>query len=178
MYRNTKVVLASALTLFSLCSAADQQVLDDLIVVGSQCVGDACTDTEDFGFDTLRLKADDPRISFVDTSNTAAFPTNDWLMGITSESLLDAPYFYLIDQTSQQSVLKISAGDNSSVALGSGSELVDGAISVGAEGAERRITHVAEGTADSDAVTKEQMDAAVNAINARIDTILTRLNEL
>lgn len=178
MFRKIKIATVSALTLCSLNSIADQVVLDDLIVEGSQCVGDACTDTEDFGFDTLRLKADDPRISFIDTSNTAAFPTNDWLMGITSESLLDAPYFYLIDQTSQQSVLKISAGDNSSVALGAGSELVDGAISVGAEGAERRITHVAEGTADSDAVTKEQMDAAVNAINARIDTILTRLNEL
>ena len=35
---------------------ADQVINDDLIVVGSECVGFDCASGEVFGFDTLRLK--------------------------------------------------------------------------------------------------------------------------
>ena len=56
----------------------DQVILDDLIVDGSLCVGQDCVNGESFGFDTIRLKENNLRIRFVDTSNTASFPTNDW----------------------------------------------------------------------------------------------------
>ncbi len=57
---------------------ADQVILDDLIVNGSICAGQDCVNGESFGFDTLRLKENNLRIKFQDTSTTASFPTNDW----------------------------------------------------------------------------------------------------
>ena len=58
--------------------AKDQVFLDDLIVAGSACVGLDCSNGESFGFDTLRLKENNLRIKFQDTSASASFPSNDW----------------------------------------------------------------------------------------------------
>jgi hypothetical protein len=58
--------------------ALDQVIADDLIVQGSACVGLDCVNNESFGFDTLRLKENNTRIAFNDTSSTASFPTEDW----------------------------------------------------------------------------------------------------
>jgi hypothetical protein len=63
---------------FSSSVRADQVILDDLIVDGSACVGQDCVNGESFGFDTLRLKENNLRIKFQDTSTSASFPTNDW----------------------------------------------------------------------------------------------------
>ena len=68
----------SALGLMAGMAQADQQILDDLIVGGSICAGTDCSNGESFGFDTLRLKENNLRIKFQDTSNSASFPTNDW----------------------------------------------------------------------------------------------------
>src|ERR1700733_4815382 len=59
-------------------AAADQVIPDDLIVQGSACVGLDCVNNESFGFDTIRLKENNPRIKFDDTSTLAGFPANDW----------------------------------------------------------------------------------------------------
>ena len=59
-------------------SAADQVILDDLIVDGSACIGNDCVNGESFGFDTIRLKENNLRIKFQDTSSSASFPSNDW----------------------------------------------------------------------------------------------------
>ncbi len=56
----------------------DQVFLDDLIVDGSACIGQDCVNGESFGFDTLRLKENNLRIKFQDTSSSSSFPTNDW----------------------------------------------------------------------------------------------------
>ena len=53
-------------------------VTNDQVVLGSQCVGLDCTNGESFGFDTLRLKENNLRIRFFDTSNSASFPSADW----------------------------------------------------------------------------------------------------
>jgi hypothetical protein len=60
----------------------DQVILDDLIVDGSLCVGFDCVNGESFGFDTIRLKENNLRIHFQDTSTTSSFPTNDWRIKI------------------------------------------------------------------------------------------------
>ncbi len=49
----------------------DQVIADDLIVQGSTCVGFDCVNGESFGFDTIRLKENNTRINFDDTSATA-----------------------------------------------------------------------------------------------------------
>ncbi|MCP4053028.1 MAG: hypothetical protein GY739_08165, partial [Mesoflavibacter sp.] len=50
----------------------------DLITQGSACIGFDCTSSESFGFDTLRLKENNLRVHFDDTSSSASFPKNDW----------------------------------------------------------------------------------------------------
>src|SRR3979409_2743057 len=57
---------------------ADFVIPDDLIVQGSACVGLDCVDGESFGFDTIRLKENNTRIKFDDTSTSVGFPNNDW----------------------------------------------------------------------------------------------------
>ncbi len=59
-------------------AAADQVIPDDLIVQGSTCVGLDCVNNELFGFDTLRLKENNTRIKFDDTSTSPGFPADDW----------------------------------------------------------------------------------------------------
>src|SRR3979411_1841102 len=56
---------------------ADFVIPDDLIVQGSACVGLDCVDGESFGFDTIRLKENNTRIKFDDTSTSPGFPNND-----------------------------------------------------------------------------------------------------
>jgi len=55
----------------------DQIIGDDLIVTRSICVGFDCVNGEVFGFDTIKLKENNLRIKFEDTS-VGAFPTRDW----------------------------------------------------------------------------------------------------
>jgi hypothetical protein len=57
---------------------ADNVIYDDLIVDGSACVGFDCVNGESFGFDTIRLKENNLRIKFDDTSVAASYPRNDW----------------------------------------------------------------------------------------------------
>ncbi len=59
-------------------STRDQVIADDLIVQGSICVGFDCVDNESFGFDKLRLKENNTRIHFLDTSAAAGFPARSW----------------------------------------------------------------------------------------------------
>ena len=62
----------------STLSEDDQVFIDDVIVQGSLCVGQDCSNGENFGFDTQRLKENNLRIHFNDTSASASFPSNDW----------------------------------------------------------------------------------------------------
>jgi hypothetical protein len=55
----------------------DQVIADDLIVQSSICAGFDCVLDENFGFDTLRLKENNTRIVFFDTS-VGAFPADHW----------------------------------------------------------------------------------------------------
>jgi len=67
-------------------TVADQVILDDLIIDGSECVGEDCVNGESFGFDTIRLKENNLRIRFVDTSSTASFPSRDWQITINDSA--------------------------------------------------------------------------------------------
>jgi len=69
---------AQVLGTASATTTLDQVVPDDFIVQGSGCFGFDCVDNESFGFDTLRLKENNLRIKFDDTSTSAGFPANDW----------------------------------------------------------------------------------------------------
>ncbi|MCP4429888.1 MAG: hypothetical protein GY806_02815 [Gammaproteobacteria bacterium] len=176
------LTLGIAIVIYSLPVISDDVILDDQIVTNSLCVGAACIDGEEFDFDTVKLKADDPTIKFQDTSSTSSFPTNDWSMGITDNSAPEPAQFFINDVSGGTTVLLMEAGATGGIALGSGSAVVSDAISVGSAGSERRIVHVADGVADSDAATMGQFNTFSAVVNSTIaadtaafDTELTSL---
>ena len=85
---------------------------DDVIVTGSLCVGfDCLTDgTENFGFDTIKLKENNLQVFFDDTSSTAGFPANDWRIVTNDSSSGGANYFAIQDSTGSRTPFKIEAG--------------------------------------------------------------------
>lgn len=88
----------------------DNVILDDLIVDGSACVGMDCVDGENFGFDTVRLKENNLRIHFDDTSASGSFPGNDWRITINDSENGGANYFAIDDATAGTNPFKILAG--------------------------------------------------------------------
>ncbi|WP_182440224.1 tail fiber domain-containing protein [Colwellia sp. RSH04] len=93
----TKLSALSVGILSSFTATADQQILDDLIVDGSICVGQDCVNGESFGFDTLRLKENNLRIKAQDTSNSASFPSRDWQITFNDSSNGGANKFSIDD---------------------------------------------------------------------------------
>jgi hypothetical protein len=59
-------------------TAKAQLITGDLAVNDSICVGFDCVAAETFGADTLRLKENNLRIHFDDTSASGSFPNHDW----------------------------------------------------------------------------------------------------
>lgn len=92
---------------------SDQQILDDLIVDGSACVGLDCVNGESFGFDTLRLKENNLRINFQDTSNSGSFPTNDWRIVANDTSNGGANYLAIEDSDAGRIPFRVEAGARS-----------------------------------------------------------------
>ena len=88
----------------------DQVIADDLIVQGSLCVGFDCVNNESFGFDTFRLKENNLRIHFDDSSATAGFPSNDWRIIINDSAQGGANYFAIEDSTASRMPFRIQAG--------------------------------------------------------------------
>src|SRR6266404_3024015 len=76
----------------------DQVIPDDLIVQGSACVGLDCVNNESFGFDTIRLKENNTRLQFDDTSTAAGFPTNNWQIRANSSASGGANFLGFVDQ--------------------------------------------------------------------------------
>ncbi len=88
---------------------ADQQILDDLIVDGSACIGLDCVNGESFGFDTIILKENNLRIFFNDTSATASFPSVDWRLVANDSTNGGANYFAIEDVTNARRIFSVTA---------------------------------------------------------------------
>lgn len=76
----------------------DFVIADDLIVQGSACVGIDCVNNEDFGFDTIRVKENNTRIQFDDTSSAAGFATNNWQIRANDSASGGASFLGFVDQ--------------------------------------------------------------------------------
>jgi hypothetical protein len=83
---------------------------DDVIVQGSLCVGLDCVANESFGFDTIRLKENNTRIKFEDTSSSAGFPTNDWQLTANDSASGGANKFSIEDITSSTVPFTVTGG--------------------------------------------------------------------
>lgn len=84
--KHTAFVGLISATFLSGTAFADQVINDDLIVDGSACIGFDCANGESFGFDTIRLKENNLRIKFDDTSSTGSFPSTDWQITINDSA--------------------------------------------------------------------------------------------
>ncbi|MGH9362709.1 MAG: tail fiber domain-containing protein [Thermoanaerobaculia bacterium] len=89
--------------------AADQVIPDDLIVQASLCVGFDCVNNENFGFDTIRLKENNLRIKFEDTS-VGSFPTNDWQLTANDSASGGQSKFSIEDITGARVPFTVEAG--------------------------------------------------------------------
>jgi hypothetical protein len=83
----------------SLFAMPDQVIADDLIVQGSACVGLDCVNNESFGFDTIRLKENNTRLKFDDTSTSSGFPNHDWQLTANDSASGGANKFSIEDIT-------------------------------------------------------------------------------
>jgi hypothetical protein len=114
---SASTLTASPLTLDSGTSSGDltvqsQVIADDLIVQGSTCVGTDCVNGESFGFDTLRLKENNTRLKFMDTS-TGTFPTVDWQLTANDSANGGANKFSIDDIDSGRTPFTIEANARS-----------------------------------------------------------------
>lgn len=76
----------------------DFVIADDLIVQGSACVGLDCVDGEGFGFDTIRMKENNTRLQFDDTSVSAGFATNNWQIRANAQPSGGGSFLAFVDQ--------------------------------------------------------------------------------
>ncbi len=112
----------------------DQVINDDLIVTGSACIGFDCVNGENFGFDTIRLKENNLRIKFQDTSNSGSFPSNDWQLTANDSSNGGANKFSIDDIDNGRTPFTIEASapshslyvdDGGRVGFGTSTPVVD-----------------------------------------------------
>jgi hypothetical protein len=88
---------------------SDVVTADDAIIQGSLCVGLDCVVNESFGFDTVRLKENNTRIKFDDTSTSAGFPNNDWQLTANDPGSGGANKFSIDDVTGSKTPFTITA---------------------------------------------------------------------
>lgn len=134
MKRQLKQTLALLTLAVSANLYADQVINDDLIVTFSQCIGNDCVNGESFGFDTLRLKENNTRIKFQDTSNSGSFPSNDWQITANDSSNGGANKFSIDDIDGGRTPFTLEAGapshslyvdDGGRVGLGTSTPVVE-----------------------------------------------------
>jgi hypothetical protein len=113
---------------------ADFVILDDLIVDGSACVGFDCADGEAFSFDTIRLRENNLRIKFDDTSTGASFSRNDWQLTANDSSNGGQSKFSIDDVTGGRTPFTVEANaptnslyleDTGDLGLGTNNPVVD-----------------------------------------------------
>jgi hypothetical protein len=97
----------------SLSGVQDFVINDDLIVDGSACIGFDCVNGESFGFDTLRLKENNLRIKFDDTSTAASFPRNDWQLTANDSANGGASKFSIDDISGNRTPFTVEANARS-----------------------------------------------------------------
>ncbi len=101
-------LVGAALGLVFLCAGslwADQVYNTSLIVDGNACVGVDCASGEVFAEDTLRLKENNLRIYFDDTSSDAGVPSQDWWL-IANEYANGGESFFGISDTTNYIPIK------------------------------------------------------------------------
>ena len=124
-----KHILASASAAALLLGASSANaafigVVGNNSIDGSLCVGFDCIANESFGFDTIRMKENNVRLHYDDTSTSASFPNNDWRIEINDSANGGSNHYAIQDATAGRNVVLIEAGaPANSVRVDSGGRL-------------------------------------------------------
>ncbi len=154
------ITLISALSLGIGAEAADTVFPDDVIVDGSLCTGLDCVENEAFGSTTIRIKENNTRIDFVDTSISSGFATRDWRIEANVLGANGAERFAILDMGNDNSdgdgtgnaLLTLMAGaPANAMVLGA-----DGNLGLGTDAPERRLSLVGS---DTPTIRLEQDDS-------------------
>lgn len=86
----------------------DQVIPDDLIVQGSECVGLDCVNNEAFGVDTIKMKENNTRLKYEDTSTAAGFATTDWQLTANDQPSGGLNRFIIEDLTAATQPMSIA----------------------------------------------------------------------
>jgi len=78
---------------------AQEVIADTLIVQGDLCAGTDCSSTEGFGLDILKIKHNNTKLLFDDSSTTAGFPATDWRLTANDSTSGGVNRFSLEDVT-------------------------------------------------------------------------------
>ncbi|MGB0217876.1 MAG: hypothetical protein ACPGJF_00920, partial [Sinimarinibacterium flocculans] len=100
------IFAAAALLQAPLSSAQD-------LYADQACIGFSCVNPESFGLDTIRLKDNNLRIRFDDTSTTGGFPDFDWQITANDSTSGGANKLSIQDLTSTTVPLTIEGGARS-----------------------------------------------------------------
>lgn len=83
----------------SLHPAPNTLFTDDVSAKGGVCAGADCTSPESYGGATLKLKANNTRLKFEDTSTLSGFPSTDWQLSANDSFSGGLNKFFIEDLT-------------------------------------------------------------------------------
>ena len=83
---------------------------DDVSAQGGVCAGNDCTNAESYGFASVKLKENNTRIKFEDTSASVGFATTDWQLSANDTFSGGANKFFVEDLTAATVPLLIEGG--------------------------------------------------------------------
>ena len=160
--------------LFPFVSHSDILHSENVIINDSLAIGGDAVTNENFGADTLRLKENNLRIHFDDTSSGGGFARNDWRILINDQASGGTDYFAIEDSTAARIPFRIEA------AAPTDALRVDSAGNVGF-GTDNPITeqHIRDGDSPtirleqdrSDGFTAQTWDVVGNEVNFYIRNV-------
>ncbi|WGW06053.1 hypothetical protein [Tropicibacter oceani] len=112
--RKTVFATAAATGLVAGAASAQNLITSNTTIHNSLCVGFDCATSESYGSDTIRLKENNLRIHFDDTSAAASFPNQDWRIEINSNVNGGGEYFRVVDATASRNIFTLEAAAPSS----------------------------------------------------------------
>jgi hypothetical protein len=90
--------------------AVDTLFTDDVSAKGGVCAGFDCTSPESYGLATAKLKANNTRLKFEDTSSSAGFATTDWQLSANDTFSGGLNKFFVEDLTTATAPVVIEGG--------------------------------------------------------------------
>ena len=89
--------------------SSKQTISGDLTVWNSLCVGFDCLANESYSFDTIRMKENNLRIHFDDTSTAGSYPNQDWRIEANSTANGGGEYLRFVDATASRNIVTFEA---------------------------------------------------------------------